>query len=53
MEMLARYQREAKDLENIVFGGRLGQYQYFDMDKTIEAAMEAFRTRVAPWFRRS
>ncbi len=53
MEMLARYQREAKDLENIVFGGRLGQYQYNDMDKTIAAAMEAFRTRVAPWCQRS
>lgn len=25
---------------NVIFGGRLGQYRYYDMDKTIEAALE-------------
>ena len=28
--------------ENTVFGGRLGEYKYYDMDKVIEAAMDAF-----------
>ncbi len=26
--------------ENVLFGGRLGQYQYYDMDKTIAAALK-------------
>jgi UDP-galactopyranose mutase len=25
--------------ENVIFGGRLGQYKYYDMDKVIEAAL--------------
>ena len=28
--------------ENVIFGGRLGEYKYYDMDKVIEAAMAAF-----------
>ena len=28
--------------ENVIFGGRLGEYKYYDMDKVIEAAMSAF-----------
>ena len=26
--------------KNVVFGGRLGDYKYYDMDKTIEKAFE-------------
>ena len=26
---------------NVIFGGRLGQYKYYDMDKVIAAALEA------------
>lgn len=34
--------RELADREkNVIFGGRLGQYRYYDMDKVIAAAMEA------------
>ena len=28
--------------ENVIFGGRLGEYKYYDMDKVIEAAMNRF-----------
>ena len=28
--------------ENVIFGGRLGEYKYYDMDKVIEAAMSAY-----------
>ena len=28
--------------ENVIFGGRLGEYKYYDMDKVIEAAMLRF-----------
>lgn len=34
------YRKLAKQEENVLFGGRLGQYRYYDMDKTIEAALE-------------
>ena len=35
-----KYQEEAKKHPNIIFGGRLGQYKYYDMDKVIEAALD-------------
>ena len=39
--MLAKQYRElAKEKGNVSFGGRLGQYDYFDMDDTVEAALE-------------
>ena len=28
-----------KKKEKIIFGGRLGEYKYYDMDKVIEAAL--------------
>ena len=39
-QLYIKYQNEAKKLDNVYFGGRLGQYKYFDMDKTIESALE-------------
>ena len=27
---------------DVIFGGRLGEYKYYDMDKVIEAAMRRF-----------
>lgn len=38
-----RYALLAKREKDVVFGGRLGQYRYFDMDKTVAAALEAAR----------
>ena len=38
--LLAEYQKLAEAEENVLFGGRLGQYRYYDMDKVIEAAFE-------------
>lgn len=39
---LLKYQARAREDQNVVFGGRLGQYAYFDMDKTIAAALKTF-----------
>ena len=39
-ELLAKYQEEAKAYPNLVIGGRLGAYRYFDMDKAVEAALK-------------
>lgn len=38
-ELLKRYQMEAHKRPDIVFGGRLGQYAYFDMDDTVASAL--------------
>lgn len=39
--LLKKYQELAQAKKYIIFGGRLGQYKYYDMDKVIEAALEA------------
>lgn len=39
-ELFARYRELADQEENVIFGGRLGNYKYYDMDKVIEAALE-------------
>ncbi len=41
--LLGKYQAEAAKVPDLVVGGRLGQYRYFDMDKSIEAALEVTR----------
>ncbi len=35
-----KYLRLAAGQKNVLFGGRLGQYQYYDMDKVIAAALQ-------------
>ena len=41
-----KYKRLAENRDDIIFGGRLGQYQYYDMDKVIESAIETARNEV-------
>ncbi len=38
--LFAQYCKLAAEEKNVLFGGRLGQYKYYDMDKVIEAAFE-------------
>lgn len=38
--LLARYAQEAAKVPNLVVGGRLGQYKYYDMDQAVLAALE-------------
>lgn len=38
-KLFAGYQELAEREENVLFGGRLGQYRYYDMDKVVEAAL--------------
>lgn len=35
-----KYALLAKEQKNVLFGGRLGQYKYYDMDKVIRAALD-------------
>ena len=39
-QMYQEYQKLAETVPNVIFGGRLGQYKYYDMDKVIAAALE-------------
>ena len=39
-ELFAAYKALASKEKNVIFGGRLGNYQYYDMDKVIEAALQ-------------
>lgn len=39
-QLYNKYFELANKENNIIFGGRLGQYKYFDMDKVIESALK-------------
>lgn len=39
-ELLARYRAEAAKTPNLIVGGRLGGYRYYDMDRSIGNALE-------------
>ena len=34
-----QYAFRAAEEKNVIFGGRLGQYKYYDMDKVVAAAL--------------
>lgn len=39
-ELYAKYQKLAAEDRKVIFGGRLGSYKYYDMDRVIGAALE-------------
>ena len=43
--LYSAYRELAERQKHIIFGGRLGKYRYYDMDKVIRAALED----VKPW----
>ena len=42
--LYAKYKELADKEPNVIFGGRLGQYRYYDMDKVIRAALDMLQT---------
>ena len=40
-ELYAKYKELADKEQNVIFGGRLAEYKYYDMDDVIEAALSA------------
>ena len=38
--LFEKYKELANKEENVIFGGRLGNYKYYDMDKVIKAALQ-------------
>lgn len=45
-KLFADYQKLAAQEKKVLFGGRLGQYRYYDMDKVIEAALDMVKTEL-------
>lgn len=41
-QLYSEYENLARKTPNVIFGGRLGKYAYFDMDDAIAAALECF-----------
>ena len=41
--LYAQYKALAEEEENVIFGGRLGEYKYYDMDAVIAAALRMSR----------
>lgn len=41
--LFKKYKKESRKFENILFGGRLGNYQYYDMDQVISLALKAVK----------
>ena len=50
-EKLLRYRELAKQEPMVLFGGRLGTYQYLDMHMAIGSALSMYENKLAPYFR--
>lgn len=44
--LYARYAAEAAKNPQLILGGRLGSYRYWDMDKAVADALRTFRTKI-------
>jgi len=45
-ELYEKYRALADEQENVIFGGRLGEYKYYDMDVVVKRALEASWRRI-------
>ena len=43
-ELAEKYRKLASNEKNVIFGGRLAEYKYYDMDDVIKSAFETFKT---------
>lgn len=42
VELYNKYKKDAEELGNVYFFGRLGDYKYYNMDQAVERALEVF-----------
>ena len=47
LALLARYQELARSRPEVLFGGRLGSYRYYNMDQVLRAALDAAAQELA------
>lgn len=45
-QIFQRYVHEGKKVHNVIFGGRLGEYKYYDMDQVIESALNIYEKKI-------
>ena len=45
--LYAKYKELAENEKNVIFGGRLGEYKYYDMDAVIASALEMCKKELA------
>lgn len=45
--LYAQYKKLADNEPNVIFGGRLGQYKYYDMDAVVDEALKAVNKELA------
>lgn len=45
-DLKTKYMEEAKKEDKVIFGGRLGEYAYYDMDKTILSALKCYNEQI-------
>ena len=45
-ELFEKYRELAQKEPNVIFGGRLGNYKYYDMDKVIRAALDTVAAQI-------
>ena len=45
-ELYARYRELADRESKVIFGGRLGEYKYYDMDAVVAAALECAKREI-------
>jgi UDP-galactopyranose mutase len=47
IEILERYRALAMEQDAVIFGGRMGDYAYYDMDSTILSVLDCYRSKVS------
>lgn len=45
-QLLAQYKQLAKKETKTVFGGRLGEYKYYDMDQVVASALQCVNREI-------
>jgi UDP-galactopyranose mutase len=47
-DIYRKYQEEIERKENVIFGGRLAEYRYLNMDQTIASALKTYDEKIKP-----
>lgn len=50
--LYAQYKQKAAEEPNVVFGGRLGTYAYYDMHNVIDQALTAYEEQIEPMLKK-
>ncbi len=45
-DMHTKYQEEVQKTKNVIFGGRLAEYRYLNMDQTIASALKTHEEKI-------